>query len=116
MISRHQDHPIFCRLGLARKFLDHFLPARDTQTILLEYEDQRLQEFSVLAVWRLFTCQLLNLGIDIQIRFVIETGSTWIHGLSAPVNPERLKGRRDMINQIERFSVNAVPVISCTTS
>lgn len=26
------------------------------------------------------------------------------------------QGRRDMINQIERFSVNAVPVISCTTS
>jgi hypothetical protein len=41
MISRHQGHPIFCRLGLARKFLDQFLPARDTQSIHLEYEDQR---------------------------------------------------------------------------
>jgi hypothetical protein len=88
-------------LDPASEFLGYNLAAGDTRAIHLEYEDKH-QEHSVLAVWHLFflTRQLLNLGIDIQIRVLVEIGSTWMHGLSAAVDPERLKGRRDKINQI----------------
>jgi hypothetical protein len=66
----------------------------------LEYEDQHLQEHSDLALWRFFHASVAQFGHRHLDRIVVEIGSTWMHGLSAPVNPERLKGRRDKINQI----------------